>query len=90
MAGEGFDFLFGKLDGSLRGAEGHKDAEDGIGGGGDRQGGKGLVGVGLEGDDVIGIALHAGEPICNKCNEIGRIYWHLYLDNNTALEEDNY
>ncbi|MBE6463281.1 MAG: hypothetical protein E7005_05960 [Alphaproteobacteria bacterium] len=30
------------------------------------------------------------EPICNKCNEIGRIYWHLYLDNNITLEEDNY
>jgi HemY protein len=37
-----------------------------------------------------GTVHNSWEPICKQCNEIGRIYWHLYLDNNMALEEDNY
>ncbi|MBR5599320.1 MAG: hypothetical protein IKW39_04690 [Alphaproteobacteria bacterium] len=29
------------------------------------------------------------EPICDKCDEIGRIYWHLYTDNKPSEIEDS-
>lgn len=28
------------------------------------------------------------EPICPECREIGRIYWHLYVDKDNALSEE--
>ena len=28
------------------------------------------------------------EPICDKCDEIGRIYWHLYIDNTSSKIKD--
>ncbi len=28
------------------------------------------------------------EPICDKCDEIGRIYWHLYIDNTSSEIKD--
>ena len=28
------------------------------------------------------------EPICENCSEVGRIYWHLYLDSSTIYDEE--
>ena len=28
------------------------------------------------------------EPICESCSEVGRIYWHLYLDSSTIYDEE--
>ena len=36
-----------------------------------------------------GTVHNSWEPICKQCSEIGRIYWHLYLDNNYTLDEEN-
>ena len=30
------------------------------------------------------------EAICDGCGEIGRIYWHLYTDNNALADESEY